>query len=109
MITRRILSCSICATLLLALGLTDVCRAELVVNGGFETGSFFGWASAGNNGFDGVTSPGPSSLVHSGNSAAFFGAVGAPSSLSQALATIPGERYIISFWLNAFGDNPSTF
>src|SRR5262245_57343300 len=83
--------------------------ASIVVNGGFETGSFSGWTSAGNNGFDGVTCPGPSSIVNQGNCAGFFGAVGAVSTLSQSLPTVIGETYAITFALDAFGDVPSSF
>jgi hypothetical protein len=73
-------------------------------NGGFESGSFPPWASGGNNGFDGVTCPGPSSIVHGGNCAAFFGAVGAPSSLSQTVTGNVGGNFTLDFWLEAFGD-----
>lgn len=102
-------------TLLAAVALTVLFAAptnaavNIITNGDFESGSFDGWTSSGNNALDGVQCPGPSSTVYNGNCSAFFGAVGSPSTLSQTLATTIGQTYFIYFWGLGFGDDPSLF
>ena len=79
---------------------------SLVQNGGFETGDFTGWTLAG----DAVTwhqvcnivatdadFPG---VVHSGSYGALLGQSGYAATLSQLVPTIPGQPYLISFWLD---------
>ena len=83
---------------------------SLVANGGFETGDFTDWTLVGN----GIVSQGPfgstiynavessssyPSVVHSGSYGAFLGD-NQLATLSQTLATIPGENYLLSFWLD---------
>lgn len=73
-------------------------HAELVNNGGFETGSLSGFSiSAAGGGFVGVDAETP----HSGSFAAFFAGTdpNAPDTISQSIATIPGNRYAVSFFL----------
>jgi subtilase family serine protease len=82
---------------------------SIVENGGFETGDFSGWTLAGNttisrNIYNAVESASSGfSVVHSGNYGAFLGD-SQLASLSQTLATIPGQYYLISLWL----DNPDS-
>jgi hypothetical protein len=45
-----------------------------------------------------------SSLAHAGNYGAFLGEGGFAATISQTLATIPGQRYLVSCWL----DNPQS-
>jgi len=82
---------------LLGLGITQSARANLITNGGFETGDFSGWTVSGINndviGSDRFTSP------HSGNFQAIFGF--ADNSISQNVTTTPGNSYVINFWLAA--------
>ena len=82
---------------LLGLGITQSARANLITNGGFETGDFSGWTVSGINndviGSDRFTSP------HSGNFQALFGS--GDNSITQNVTTTPGSSYVISFWLAA--------
>jgi len=79
----------------------------LVQNGGFETGSFSSWTQSGNTGFTGVTSS--SSYVHSGTYGANFGPSGTLGYLSQTLATVPGQTYLLSFWVENFNSGVNEF
>jgi hypothetical protein len=78
-------------------------RADLVANGGFETGDFTGWTLAGNTGFTGVDA----CCAHTGNFGAFFGAFGSDTLLSQNLATTAGGNYNLTFWLQSDGNQPN--
>jgi PKD repeat protein len=80
----------------------------IVINGGFETGDFTGWTLAGNAGLvNGVTNssftPSGADYVHAGNYGAVLGEYGFAATLSQALSTSAGQRYVLSFWL----ENPT--
>jgi len=70
-------------------------NANIVTNGGFETGDFTGWTQGGDTSFTGVDDSNP----HSGTYEAFLGPVESSGTLSQTLATIPGDTYSIDFWL----------
>jgi hypothetical protein len=91
-----------------------------VGNGGFETGDFTDWNMAGNTNLVFALSaddldvagrealPGASDglFVHSGLYGAYLGEFaweGSPAmgSLSQAVATKPGQEYLVSFWLTS--------
>jgi hypothetical protein len=83
-----------------------------VENGGFETGDFTGWTLVGdtivNSGrgqvtiYDAVENASSGfEVVHSGTYGAFLGD-GQLATLSQTLASVAGQNYLISFWL----DNP---
>lgn len=80
-------------------------HAQLVTNGGFEdsdaiNGYFSGWTLSGNADY---TSAAPNTFVfgnpHSGDLAAWLGAVDDDGFLSQSIATTPGQTYTISYWL----------
>lgn len=68
--------------------------ANLVTNGGFETGTFSGWYHTGNISDDYVGVPG-----NSGFFSAVLGPIGSTASLSQALSTTGGAFYDLSFSL----------
>jgi uncharacterized repeat protein (TIGR01451 family) len=78
---------------------------QLVENGGFENGDFTGWTQGGNTGDTGVDG----SNVHSGSFAAFLGPVGSDGTLTQNVATVAGQQYVFSFWLESDGGTPNDF
>jgi hypothetical protein len=78
----------------------------LLQNGGFESGSLADWQLSGNygdsrvignyNGIGGI----PNS-AHSGNFSAFLGMNNSVGYLSQSMATVPGQSYLLSLFLNS--------
>jgi len=75
---------------------------SLVQNGGFETDSYSSWTLADNGGPDQVDS-GSNITPHTGTYAFAFGQASLLASLSQGLVTIPGQSYVLSFWLSNSG------
>ncbi|HSY14269.1 MAG TPA: DUF642 domain-containing protein [Verrucomicrobiae bacterium] len=87
--------------------------SNLVTNGSFETGDFSGWTVSGDTTFTGVcdvsTCPG-GFAPEDGNYAAYFGPVGDTATISQTIATTPGDSYSLSFYLaNPEGGTPNYF
>jgi hypothetical protein len=85
---------------------------SIVLNGGFETGDFSDWNLVGDtltwhDVFNVVATdadyPG---VVHSGNFGAFLGQRGYAATLSQTVPTIPGQQYLVSFWLDNIYSGP---
>jgi PKD repeat protein len=75
----------------------------LVLNGGFETGDFTGWALSGGDPGDNFVDNGTVTgiLPYTGSYLAALGSYGSLSFLSQSLATTLGTSYLLSFWLNS--------
>jgi hypothetical protein len=82
--------------------------AQLVQNGGFETGSFSFWNETGN--FTDCTVSSSSPAVYTGNYGALLGPAGALGYLSQSLPTVAGQNYLLSLWLDSpDGISPNEF
>jgi hypothetical protein len=79
--------------------------ANLVANGGFETGDLGGWTEVGNTGYGAVACGG----APEGDCEAFFGPVGSLGGIAQSVATTAGGEYAISFVLNSDGGTPGEF
>jgi hypothetical protein len=79
----------------------------LVSNGGFETGDFTDWNLSGNVTNMFVT--GSPIFVYDGNYAASLGPIGSLGYLFQIVPTVPGQAYLLSFWVQANGGLPSEF
>ena len=74
----------------------DAIPGNLVKNCGFETESFTGWTETpATSGSDFTVE----NDAHSGNFAAFFGALTPEDTISQSIPTIAGDAYSISFFL----------
>ena len=72
---------------------------SLVQNGGFETGSYVGWTLVDNGSYDVVDNGSSYGITpHTGTYAFDFGQPNALAYLSQTLATVPGQAYLLSFW-----------
>src|SRR5207302_790086 len=79
--------------------------ANVIVNGGFETGDFSGWTLSG----DSATTFVDTGFAHSGSYAAFLGEIGDLGSLSQTFSTTLGASYSLTFWFAGDGETPSEF
>lgn len=90
-------------TLALGLGWSSLAHADVVTNGGFESGNFAGWTVSDPNGI--IIDP--SSTANSGSYAATLGSVGSPGTLSQTLATVAGTSYTFSFALQNLATSSS--
>ena len=79
----------------------------LVQNGGFETGDFSSWTQSGGTDHTYVSST--STYVHSGIYGAELGPISSLGYLSQTLATVPGQTYLLSFWVENFASTNDAF
>jgi hypothetical protein len=91
-------------TAVAALSVAYPAKANLITNGGFETGDFTGWTLTGGSG---TTVQGAIFGIspHSGNFQAAPSASPPPHSVSlaQTLATTPGATYTVDFWVATIG------
>jgi hypothetical protein len=84
-------------------------RANLIVNGGFETGDITGWDGSG---AVQIFAGSPPYYTQAGNYAAGFSTdnpSNPPSTLYQTIPTTPGDVYQLSYWVNPGRPNPNSF
>ena len=75
--------------------------AGQVLNGGFETGDFTGWTLIDSSESTFVDNGSQSGIIpHSGNYDAALRGMSSIAFLSQTVPTVPGQGYLLSFWLN---------
>ena len=83
---------------------------SIAQNGGFENGNFSNWTligsgTVGGSIYNGVVSAGSFSgnsgtnFIHTGTYGAFLGDSPQIGTISQTLTTVPGQGYLLSFWL----------
>ena len=100
---------SVCLfALVLASSFASVASADLVANGGFETGDFTGWTQFGDTSFTFVFDPngGP---VYDGSYSAAFGPLNGIGGIGQILAANAGDQCQVDFWLSNLGGTPNYF
>jgi PEP-CTERM motif len=97
------------STGLLLAGSAGVVQADLMINGGFESGSFSpGWTNSDPTHNSVVTSqPSLSYFPQQGNFFALMGTPSVLSSISQTVADINGARYIFEFSYASNGISPN--
>lgn len=100
--TIRAVALASVAVLALAVGSA---KAELIINGDFETGDFTGWTTSGNMSFTDVTDD--PTYVESGTYGVQLGAVETLGFLSQSIPTNPGDSYTLEFDLRNDGGTPN--
>lgn len=91
------------ATVLLVAALAPA--AELVVNGGFETGDFTGWTLLGNTSNTAVDP----NFAYQGTYGAKLGSIGSDGFLSEILPTVTGQTYTLSYAVENVGNPPDDF
>jgi hypothetical protein len=80
---------------------------NLVANSSFETGSFDGWTQSGSTAFNGVYCLDDGSAPD-GLCRGYFGPLGTTGGIEQALTTVAGAQYLITFMLSGDGADPSS-
>lgn len=92
------------AAAILASALAAPARANMIVNGDFETGNLTGWTQGGNTYASGV-----GNLFHTGQYGYEMGPPTTTGSLTQTIATTPGNTYYFSFWVKNMSAGSNEF
>ena len=79
-------------------------QAQLITNGGFETGDFSSWTVPASP-FVYVGT----GIAHSGTFGVGFSRVGSQDFISQTLTTVVGDNYTLDFWLGNVVGPPNLF
>jgi hypothetical protein len=83
-------------------------NANIVTNGGFETGSFAGWTlgSDSSSSFVFASPPAPPGYAYSGT---YFASLTTNQgvTIAQDLTTVPGANYLVEFMLRYVGRDPA--
>jgi|SRR6516165_2016631 hypothetical protein len=103
--------CSLMFAAVAALSIAYPAKANLISNGGFETGNFTGWTTGVDGTTGAVTGTFNSTSPHSGNFQAVFNGVAfltGTAFAQQTLTTTPGTNYSLDFFLavGAVAHNP---
>jgi hypothetical protein len=95
----------VCCTVVTAMLLgSPRVHADLITNGGFETGDFSGWTTGANSFPQNIVM----SPVHSGSFAAQIAGFSTnPNTLSQVVTTSAGQAYDLTFWRSLTGNTPT--
>jgi hypothetical protein len=81
-----------------------------VANGGFESGSLSGWATANTSNFTDIIQGSFGGVdPHGGTHQLYSGEVGTPGTISQVISANVGDTVTVSFWLANFGGTPNSF
>lgn len=92
------------ATMSSAQSLCDAVAGNLVMNCGFESGTFADWTQGGNSVLDSVSA----GFAHTGNWGAQLGPIGSDATLTQAITDAAGT-VTFDFWLENTGGTPNDF